>query len=216
MPLYLLGFSRSADTWRCDGVHGVVLGALAAAVWSGPSSPTPREHAAQLAAIHRQVDVLPMRFGVVLPDAEAVHNLLRRQQESLLQDLDRLKGTAEIGVRIALPQGRLPPTSPLPSGSSGPDSSPAQYLATRRARYRWQDQLGRCAQLAAESCTAALKDLYRNGRRLSPEPPGTVRLAFLVERSLSEAVARRLGVLEAQRPGEHYTIVGPWPPYSFV
>jgi hypothetical protein len=157
-----------------------------------------------------------MRFGVVLPDVVAVRNLLRLRQESLLQDLDRLKGGDEIGVRIALPQGRLPPASPTPVGSSSPQSSPAQYLAARRARYQRQDQLDSCAQLATETCIEAMKGLYRNWRRLAPEPSGTVRLAFLVERSLSEAFARRLGLLGAERPGEHYTLFGPWPPYSFV
>jgi hypothetical protein len=57
------------------------------------------------------------------------------------------------------------------------------------------------------------------GRRqsnLSPEPASTVRLAFLAQRSLSETFAERLAALSVERPGEHYTLLGPWSPYSFV
>jgi len=195
----------------------VVAAELAAAVVSPlPPLAGPLEHAALLAAIFRQGDVLPMRFGVVLPHEEAVRDLLRRRREALLHDLDRLKGAGEIGLRIELPCRSLPPDPPAPSGERPADSSPARYLAARRARYQWQDQLNTQAQHAAETCVRAMKDLYRSWRRLSPEPPGTVRLAFLVERHLWEAFAERLEISRAEKIGVRCTLLGPWPPYSFL
>jgi hypothetical protein len=71
-------------------------------------------------------------------------------------------------------------------------------------------------QLSAEHCTGMLRGHCRDWRRLSPEPPGAVRLAFLVERNLSQSFAERLATLSVARPGERYAILGPWPPYSFV
>jgi hypothetical protein len=238
MPLHLLGFSRSAGVCRASGVDWVVRGELAAAVVPLPPSPTPLEHAAHLAAIYRHGDVLPMRFGAALPDVSAVGNFIDREREKLLEQLDRLQGTAEIGVRIAISPAPGPPASPEPgeeerkggqspfvrsslgavrtNGDRSPSSAPAHYLARRRAQYQSQDQLALRVQLSAEHCTGMLKGHCRDWRRLSPEPPGAVRLAFLVERNLSQSFAERLATLSVARLGERYAILGPWPPYSFV
>lgn len=241
MPLHLLGFSRSADVCRASGVDWMVLGELAAAVVPLPPSPTPLEHAAHLATIYRHGDVLPMRFGAILSDASAVGNFVGREREKLIEQLDRLQGTAEIGVRIALSPAPGPPASSeleeegreggqspfVPfvrsslgavrtNGDCSPSSAPADYLARRRAQYQSQDQLALRTQLSAEHCTGMLRGHCRDWRRLSPEPPGAVRLAFLVERNLSQSFAERLATLSVARPGERYAILGPWPPYSFV
>ena len=237
MPLHLLGFSRSADVCRTSGVDWVVSGELAAAVLPLPPSPTPLEHAAHLAAIYRHGDVLPMRFGAVLPDAGAVGDFAGREREKLLEQLNRLRGTAEFGVRIALSPTPVAPDASEPAAEKRGQSpfvrstlravpangdcplfsdSPVQYLARRRAEYQSHDQQALCARLSAEHCTRTLKSHWRDWRRLSPEPAGTVRLAFLVQRSLSETFAERLAALSVERPGEHYTLLGPWPPYSFV
>ena len=146
MPLHLLGFSRSADVCRTSGVEWVVQGELAAAVSPLPPPLTPLQHAAHLAAIYRHGDILPMRFGAVLPDANAVGNFVGREQDELREHLDRLRGTAEIGVRI-----ELCPTPPPPSP---PPDSPAQYLTHRRARYQSQDQLDLRARLTPTTAQA--------------------------------------------------------------
>ena len=245
MPLHLLGISRSDDLHRWDagcapasrdgatvprssrcetaseldrnGVRWVVESELSAAtVLPLPPPDGALKHAALLAAIHRHGDILPVRFAVVLPREEAVRDLLRRRRVGLLRDLDRLKGTAEIGLRIELPHSPGPPDPPLPSGSRHPGDSPLGYLAARRARYQWQDDLNHRVQLAAETCVRAVKGLYRSWGRLSPEPPGTVRLAFLVERHLLKAFADRLEMSPARAIGQQRTLLGPWPPYSFV
>jgi hypothetical protein len=176
----------------------------------------PLEHAALLAAIFRQGDVLPIRFGVVLPHEEAVCDLLRRRRDDLLRDLDRLQGAGEMGLRIELPSRSLPPEPPPPGDERPPDTSPARYLAARRARYRRQDQQEAHAQHAAQRCVWAMRGLYRSWRRLSPEPPGTVRLAFLVERHLWKDFAGRLETARAHEIGPPCTLLGPWPPYSFL
>ena len=218
MPLHLLGISRRADVCREGDIHWVVEGELAAAAMPPPPPSTgPLTHAALLAALYRHGDILPVRFGVVLPHEEAVRELLVRRREVLLHDLDRLRGAGEIGLRIELPRAAMPPLPPAPAAACHTGSSPAQYLAARRARYQLQDQLSRCAQFATETCVLAMKGLYRSWQRLSPEPPGIVRLAFLVERTLSAAFAARLNGFRAQQRAEQRTtLLGPWPPYSFV
>lgn len=237
MPLHLLGVSRSSDVRRWDAarasqpdqprVHWVTLKRLAAAVWTRSRPPLPLEHAVALGAIHRRGDVLPVRFGTTLADEDAVCDLLCRRQAEWLEELDCLAGTGEIGLRIELAQGPAVPASQSRDQVSGvrdqvvglspaPRQSPAGYLAARQARYRQQDDQCRRAELAAEDCVRAMDGLYRQWRRLRPEPPGVVRLAFLVERGRFAAFAKRLGCLRAGRISRRFTFLGPWPPYSFA
>ena len=128
MPLHLLGISRSADitslpVHRPKGqpsirqprleqtvtephrseIRWVADGGLAAAtVWPLPTTFGPLEHANLLAAIHARFSVLPARYGVGLPDEEAVQAYLSRRGRGLSSDLDRMEGTSEIGLRIQL------------------------------------------------------------------------------------------------------------------
>jgi hypothetical protein len=242
MPVHLLGITRSRDIaglpvhWhnaqptilphpraeaiadpRCGDIGWVVSGHLAGAtVWPLPTTLGPLEHAHLLAAIHTHITILPVRYGTVLPDEEAVRHFLSNRRANLLDDLDRLHGTAEIGLRIELPHGD-PPTEPLAaSGSYHADTSPVRYLAARRARYESRDRLDTQAQLAAATCVRAVSGLYRSWQRLSPEPLGIVRLAFLIERKLSEAFAERVEMFRTTEIGRRCGLVGPWPPYSFV
>ena len=103
MSLHLLGVSRRADICAespCEP-HWIAAGDLAAAVVAPlPPATGPLRHAALLTAIHQHSDVLPMRFGVVLPDEQAVRDLLSRRRDGLLDELERLSGTVEFGLRI--------------------------------------------------------------------------------------------------------------------
>jgi len=225
-----LCISRTADACRCEaggppdgselnrnGLEWVAEGELSAAVVRPlPRSTGPLKHATLLAAIFTRADLLPVRFAVVLPHEEAVRDLLRRKYADLLRALDQLKGAGEMALRIQLPHIPLPAAPPLPNDSDQPGKASLGYLAGRRARYQRQDDLQSRAQLTAESCIRTVSGLYRDWRRLSPEPSGTVRLAFLVERRLSADFAERLEAWRAQRRDEQYSLVGPWPPYSFV
>jgi len=228
VPLHLLCISRTADArrWepgspiRSEGnghdARWIAEGPLAAAVVPPlPRSTGPLAHAGLLEAIFRQGDLLPVRFGVVLDDEEAVRDLLRGRREELLHALDRLRGTAEMGLRIELPDCS-PPDPPVPTGSGHLCNSSQGYMAVRRRQYQRQDALTHRAALATEECIQTVKGLYRDWRRLSSEPARTVRLAFLVERRFSEKFAERLDAAKALRADQQHHLVGPWPPYSFV
>jgi hypothetical protein len=173
--------------------------------------PSPLEHAAALAAIHRQICVLPMRFGTVLRDEAEIRSLLEVYSRDLVKRLDRLAGTCEMGLRIALPTCRIPQPNPWPATSPS-----ISYFAKRRAHYQRRDWFGRRARLTVERVVEELRGTYRDWRWLTRSPPGVVRLAFLVEREGVRRFAGRLSASRTERPGEQPTLLGPWPPYSFV
>jgi Gas vesicle synthesis protein GvpL/GvpF len=169
------------------------------------------EHASTLAAIHRIVDVLPMRAGAAAADDGAVRGLLRRHCGEWAFSLDRLEGACEVGLRIAL-AGR-----PSPSSASWPPAaSPREYLALRRGRYAWADELARQAETAISEYVEGLDDLCRDWRRLIPAPAGLVRLTLLIDRRRLDALRARLDAIRKGRPAERCTASGPWPPYCFV
>ena len=219
MPLQLLGISRSEDVVKpdCSEVRWVVHGPVkAATAWPLPASFGPLEHARVLMAVHRHISILPVRHGTVLPDEQAVQEVLSNRCEGLLRDLDRLAGTSELGLRIEFSDS--PPSADpfAPGGSRHAGVSPAAYMAARRARYQWHDRQSTQAQLAADTCVQALSGLHQDWRRLSSATLGAVRLAFIVQRNRAEAFAARVEGMRSKTIGERYTLVGPWPPYSFV
>jgi hypothetical protein len=226
MPLHVLGVSRSVDVagssrpWHRGEEHEVrwvVEGPLAAAAVESPcESFGPLEQARLLADIHARITIRPLRYGTVLPQTAAVRDFLSRRGATLLRDLLRIEGTGEIGLRVVL-LGPSTPSSPEREDDNGlPAMSPRQYLASRRQCYAWKDQLERQTQTVTGSLVQAVEGLYRQWRLLASTTPATVRLAFLVQRNHWEAFRRRLETAEPNDACRRYTLLGPWPPYSFV
>jgi len=237
MPTYVLGVSRRRDlprlmthmtaesgpARRCspadvvrwagrDHVWWITRGDLTAAVvraLQGP--PQPVDHARILAAIHRRICVVPMRYGTAGRDDEAVGGMLEEWSRDLLRSLDRLEGTCELGVRIALAHQPASERVARPAGLS-----PTDYLAWRRTEYRREDDLGRRAREVIQRVTDAAEGLYFQRRCLPASAPALVRLSFLVERSGVESFRRRVGAFDLQKTAHRYTLLGPWPPYSFA
>ena len=181
-----------------------------------PTTLGPLEHANLLAAIHAHISILPVRYGTVLPDEEAVRHFLSNRRANLLDDLDRLHGTAEIGLRIKLPTALCQRNHLRRAVHITRTCHPFDTWLPGGRRYELHDQLDTQAQLAVATCVRVVSGLYRSWQRLSPEPLGIVRLAFLVERKLSEAFVERVKMFRTMEIGRRCGLVGPWPPYSFV
>jgi hypothetical protein len=200
-----------------NGVFWIADDDLAAAVMPSLRSPLgPMTHATLLETIHRQVDILPARYGVELPDKKAVYDFLRQRRPDLLNNLARLRGTGEFGLRIAV--------SPSPAQLVGAQSareyassfSPSQYLTERRRQYECKDHYEAEEQQAADRCVQVVANSCREHRRLPSGQLGVVRLAFLVERPRWDAFRNRAELFRQQGNAASCTVLGPWPPYSFV
>jgi hypothetical protein len=237
MRLYLLGISRTCDAAivsasplsPCKREAGIeerdecelqwVVGAdLAVAVAPIQAEPPhPLQHASVLQALHRRIDILPARCGTVLPSQQAVQDLLQRRQADLLHALQRLQGTAEMGLRIDVCLSRpAHDAAEMPDTAEAPAVAPAQYLAGRRSLYQWRDRCDDQSQMLIDDHTQRLAGLYRQWRRLPSAEPAVVRLAFLVERQHTAGFRARLQVRSTVPWAARATLVGPWPPYSFV
>jgi len=237
MASYVLGVSRTRDLPRlqpqagtepglssrpdpactlepegADPARWIISGELAAALAPRREMrPKPAEHAQILAAIHRRINVVPVRYGTAMPDDDAVRRVLQERSRELSCSLDRLEGRCELGVRIALaPQNAVQCAAPSARLAAG------DYLARRRSEYEWADRLSRCAGQATRRVVDAADGLHRQWRSLPTPAAGLVRLSFLVDRSGVEEFEQRMGTLRLERTPDRYTLLGPWPPYSFV
>jgi hypothetical protein len=199
VALYPLGISRRRDAPNVPtqaagaiDMRWSVAEDLACAYIDAPHHAVPpRLHAAALEAIHRRICVLPVRFGVALRDEAEIHSLLIDRRDELIEHLDRLDRTCEMGLQIA-PQ-ILPKTEPDVSSQNAERSrSIIDHLVER------------------------LGGSYRQWRRLPSVPSGPIRLAFLVARDRVAVFRSRVEMACCADQGFRYMILGPRPPYSFV
>jgi hypothetical protein len=161
-------------------------------------------------AIHARQTVIPMRYGCVMEGKEQIVQSIedhRTEYEALLL---RLRGMAEMGIRLLWP----PSATPLPSLPRLPG---AAYLASLRNRYNSQDTLAPEEVLLADRIVALLDDCFTEQRReLSSSLQGRLlSLYFLTPKNGTEEFRKMVRKISTPH-GVKLLLSGPWPPYNFV
>jgi Gas vesicle synthesis protein GvpL/GvpF len=238
--VYLYGIARAADKvdvqapgvgTEKEGVRRVVHGELAALVSDVEAGPLVaarglRSHWRVLEEAASQATVLPVRFGTVMENENAVvERFLAPRHDHLVAQLSGLSGKVQLSVKAFYDEERL-----MRGVVQG---SPAVAQLRQRVRSRpkaatYYDRIELGELVAGEVERARERDSALVFDRLEPlavaalrEPPGTpdaaVNAAFLVERSrvdeFSEAVAKLADEVEDRM---RLRYVGPLPPYSFA
>ena len=181
--------------------------------------------------------VLPLRFGTICPDADALREILLLSTNELLNDLERVRGKVEIALRIAdgdrsaelpdktLERDHVPSRQPaeavrailVASNDDEPSGRGAAYLRARLQHHHSEmareDSAKRLGQLLRQNLDAVLKDVV-----CAPPADASAgyRISCLVERDRVPAFADALIRFRADHPQFDVTCTGPWPPYSFV
>ena len=214
--LYPLGISRGVDVPAVDsiGVRWLVEGELAVALADRRGSAwQPMEHAKLLEAVHRQIDVLPLRFGTML-DEMNLRNLLTTRRQDYLDQLDDVNDASEIGARIVLPD--VAASNAVEPPAAAPVSPSMAYLRERHDHYQRCDLLDETVRRITNCVLERLAGTYRRWRRLASPTVNVIRLAFLADRDLAWLCKRCLADYAAGHPESQCTVLGPWPPYSFT
>jgi hypothetical protein len=168
--------------------------------------------------------VVPMRFGSVHPDREAVAGLLRRRRTELLDEITRLRGRAEWGVKVVAAADQ-PDADPVlaearPTGSAYLRGKSEQRRAVSEAREVLREVVTGIHDTLADLAEAALVTPGQQPGRRSGAENGRVVLnaSYLVCENRREdfaAAVQTLGVQSAV-DGLDLRLSGPWPPYHFV
>ena len=145
------------------------------------------------ALAERASAVLPVRFGESSADDASLDRTVRERLPGLLQGLDRVRGCAELGLRIGEPR-----SSARPEPVSGTD-----YMLALAERRRTVERLhGGLEPLSRESRLRHVGDQY-SGAYLVPRP----------SLGAAQEVVQRFA---AEQPELTVRCTGPWAPYNFA
>ncbi len=165
--------------------------------------------------LHAAADVLPMRFGSLLENPDAVRAHLRERHRDYLGALARVAGCAELGLR-ALVRAPSPPPE-VPDAKALPRCEGTEYLKARGRRHAWERALVVSCAALERSLLAIAAPHYKEHRAEAPRlrPEGAlVSLHFLAPRAGVPALREALSPLVPSEAGGSLT--GPWAPYNFV
>jgi hypothetical protein len=233
LAVYVYGIVAAGDDLDLpagiDGAASFVQesGAVAAIVSQVPDRPVQatranlEAHAAVLArALEQRDPVLPMRFGILLPDPAAVEGeLLAAVRPELEALLARFAGTVELELKALYPDQEALLEEVV-------RSSPRIVRLRGRSGYHEQLELGELVASALEERRRSDEALLL--KRLSPlaldvrtreELPERVaaKLSFLVERDRQSEFEQRAEELAAEcHPHLQLRLDGPLPPHNFV
>jgi hypothetical protein len=238
VPLHVYGVTR-ADVSLPDGLQGlydapvttVAEDGLAALVTETPDAPTARRaelmaHARVLEQVVESETVLPMQFGMSMPDDHAVRaDLLVAHRPRLSTLLTELDGTVQVTVKAVYREDDalrevLHRSPRLLRMREKLASIPADAAHFRQAEFGQEiaAELEHMGNRDGGEILGALAPLclaHAEGRHLSPYH--ILNTAFLVRRETRTKFDEAVGAI-AEQWNEVGTIryLGPQPPYSFV
>jgi hypothetical protein len=193
---------------------------------------TARAHDAVLARALTADAVVPLRLCTIFADEAHVRDMLEREEESLLEALERLRGHAEWSVKVLVKPRELEAAararSPEPAATAAAEQgSPGRAFFERKKVDRGlREEARSMADAAAEEVHMRLGQEAAAATLLPPQHPELSRRsgemvlngAYLVHRSRSEDFAAAAGDLRDRHSGIgiELDISGPWAPYNFV
>ena len=203
---------------------GIPSGGLTAVVSELPGGPVTvtREnvlaHERVISHVFAQTTPLPFRFGALLRPAE-LERYIESNKPSLLAVLDRVRGMAEMSVKIIGEPERSSDAlesllEPAPAGEG--IGRGAMFLAAKQRELAQtsvsEEHARETANWLAEHVAVVVND---SCVRLRPTAGLTLKAAHLVERARLDDYRERLRLARQERSTLLFLTSGPWPPYSF-
>jgi hypothetical protein len=207
--------------------HGTVA-AVVSDLAPGPLRPQRRHLAAHERVLKRLLEngsPLPMSFGVIADGPEDIRRILALSEEVLVEQLQRVHGRVEMGLRVRWDVPNLfeylvgqheelrTARDRVFRGGREPSATERMDLGRLVENLLNEDratQAERVAQVLRARCVEIKEGKLREEREL-------MSLACLIERGSEDAFAQ--GVVEAAShfDGNYcFDYNGPWPPHSFV
>jgi hypothetical protein len=180
-------------------------------------------HGAIVEELQQRGPTLPVRFGTVVADPEAVAQALAERYAELTADLARLGDKVEFGLTVLWdpPRGEddghaAGPAHPMDDDGVRPGPG-TEYLQARLAvsrRDAARREVGRT--IAREIDTTLGSQVLDRRCSIAPTDRLAVRAAFLIEPTRFAACQQAIHEVRRQRPELRILVSGPWSPYSFV
>ena len=159
-----------------------------------------------------RASILPARFATEFPSLDELGFVLRARESSLRMALARVRGRAQMTIRLADPgAAQVPPAGRR--GASAPDAAPADASGAAYLRRRAAHAARHRAIPGFDPVRAAAHRWVR--AELVERKAGVVTVYHLVPRA-SAAAYRRAVERAAAASGLRVAVSGPWAPYAFT
>lgn len=170
------------------------------------------DHARVIADCFQHSTVLPFRFGTIFADDDALRRSVRSNQRQFNANVERLRGKAEMHLKVVLEDG-------------GPNSP--KYASSPCAGKEYLSRLRETATLQRERQTKAKAVFVQVHRMFSPlEEEITCRrtdsgkmlldIAHLIEHGSIERYQNKYSNASQSLRDCQMMLSGPWPPYHFI
>ena len=182
-------------------------------------------HNAVVKRLMEETTVLPVAFGTIATSPKAVRNILKENSDAFVEQLDRVRGKVEMGLRVAwdVPNifeymvNRHPELAALRDSVLGKQRGPSQEdkieLGRLFDRLLTQER-ERHTEAVVEVLAPHCVDIEQNQPREERE---VMHLACLVDRDAQKGFED--GVFEAAKLFDNnfaFDFNGPWAPHNFV
>ncbi|NNJ11250.1 GvpL/GvpF family gas vesicle protein [Chloroflexales bacterium ZM16-3] len=156
--------------------------------------------------------VLPVRFGTILADVDAVRDLLRKRRDAFADDLSRVSGRVEMRLRVFWADD--PHVSPVIEGApqTGRASIERRIAEERAAAFRRL----RATQISDELHSQLDKHAIASACKVLPNEQMLLIAAYLVACSAVACFQSHVAKISAERSNLRLLCTGPWPAYHFV
>jgi hypothetical protein len=218
---------ESAPVYAIDqnGLRAVVSDTLSTRL--RPERRNITAHQAVLHVLTEENTVLPMRFGVIARNAEAVQNLLIANQKTIREHFERLNGRVEMGLRVSWDVANIyeyfVAVHPILSETRDEiwNKNPNDN-SLRDEKIRLGNLYESLRSVDRKESTEKVKDVLFDYCEDIIENPvkkekDVMNLACLVERQRLDEFAK--GVFQASKLFDNvylFDYTGPWAPHNFV
>jgi len=170
------------------------------------------EHARVISDCFKVSTVLPFRFGTVFADDEGLRRSIRSNQRQFLANVERLRGKAEMHLKVLLEDCNREQYKPIPLDRVG-----KEYLSSLRenaSRQRERQTKARAVSVQMHRMFSPLDEEITCRRMDSGKM--LLDIAHLIDHKCVERYQNKYSSATQQLKDCHMQLSGPWPPYHFV
>lgn len=173
------------------------------------------EHESVVRGLLGIVTVVPLRFGSLHRDLQAVEDFLAAHREEFLATLERVRGRVELGVKVWV-------TAPSADAGEKQAATGREYLERRRRTREDADRARAGIDERLRSIHASLLAVSDAAVLNRPQPREltgdrrtmAMNAAYLVVDD--EGFVAEVERLRSEQPDLAIDVTGPWAPYNFV
>jgi hypothetical protein len=171
------------------------------------------EHARVVSVCFRQGTVLPFRFGTIFDSDDCLRQAVRGNRRAFGASVARLKGKAEMHVKLLVRDGSLRQLQDV----IVPDSVGGEYLC----KLREKAMADRERQTKAKALSTQVHRLFNPlEEEISCKRVATdgmlIDIAHLIDSKSIEKYQNRYASAAKQLKNCEMSVSGPWPPYHFM